>query len=451
MEKDQMRELALKEGPLTPDESKLLLNYCETDVRALEKMLPKMAGKIDWPRALLRGRYMEAVSRMEHRGIPIDLELLLALRKKWEDIKYSLVQDIDQDFGVYDGLTFKQDRFRRYLEHKEISWPRTSKGALALDDETFRDMEKIYDFIEPLRQLRNSMARLRLNSLAVGHDGRNRCSLSPFKSKTGRNQPSNAKYIFGPAVWYRGLIKPAEGMGIAYIDWCQQEFGIGAALSKDRAMMEAYSSGDPYLAFAKQAAAVPKDATKQSHPNERELFKACILAVQYGMGAETLALRIGQSKTQASLLLELHRKTYQQFWKWSDAVVNHAMATNHLQTTFGWPLHVTADVNPRSLRNFPMQANGAEMMRLACIFAIEAGVGVCGPVHDALLIEASIEELPYRIGLTQQAMEQASAYVLNGFKLRSDVKVVTYPDRYEDPRGIAMWNKVMRHLVRTLD
>jgi hypothetical protein len=127
------------------------------------------------------------------------------------------------------------------------------------------------------------------------------------------------------------------------------------------------------------------------------------------------------------------------------------MATSHLQTTFGWPLHVTADVNPRSLRNFPMQANGAEMMRLACIFAIEAEVAVCGPVHDALLIEASIEELPHRIALTQQAMEQASAYVLNGFKLRSDVKVVTYPDRYEDPRGIAMWKKVMHHLVRTLD
>ena len=59
-------------------------------------------------------------------------------------------------------------------------------------------------------------------------------------------------------------------------------------------MMEAYSSGDPYLAFAKQASAVPQNATKTSHPVERDLFKACVLAVQYGMGEKSLALRINR-------------------------------------------------------------------------------------------------------------------------------------------------------------
>ena len=41
-------------------------------------------------------------------------------------------------------------------------------------------------------------------------------------------------------------------------------------------------SGDPYLTFAKQAGAVPLDATKASHPKEREQYKACVLATQYG-------------------------------------------------------------------------------------------------------------------------------------------------------------------------
>ena len=49
-------------------------------------------------------------------------------------------------------------------------------------------------------------------------------------------------------------------------------------------MIAAYRSGDPYLAFAKQAGAVPPGATKQSHSAQRELFKQCVLAVQYGMG-----------------------------------------------------------------------------------------------------------------------------------------------------------------------
>src|SRR5262249_29350909 len=149
----------------------------------------------------------------------------------------------------------------------------------------------------------------RLNDLAVGKDGRNRVLLSAFRSRTGRNQPSNAKFIFGPSVWLRGLIKPAPGLGIAYIDWKQQEFGIAAALSGDTAMQVAYRSGDPYLAFAKQAGAVPANATKETHGPMRELFKQCVLGVQYGMEAESLAVRIGQPTIVARDLLRAHRET----------------------------------------------------------------------------------------------------------------------------------------------
>jgi hypothetical protein len=54
-------------------------------------------------------------------------------------------------------------------------------------------------------------------------------------------------------------------------------------------MLDAYRSSDAYLAFAKQAQAVPADATKGGHANIRELYKRCALGVIFGMGAETLA------------------------------------------------------------------------------------------------------------------------------------------------------------------
>ena len=125
-------------------------------------------------------------------------------------------------------------------------------------------MAKIYPEVSPMRELRSALSEMRLNDLAVGADGRDRTILSAFQSRTGRCQPSNTKYIFGPSVWLRGLIKPPEGWGVAYIDWCQQEFAIAAVLSGDEVMQAAYRSGDPYLAFAKQAGLVPADATKQS-------------------------------------------------------------------------------------------------------------------------------------------------------------------------------------------
>ena len=40
-------------------------------------------------------------------------------------------------------------------------------------------------------------------------------------------------------------------------------------------------------------------------------------------------------------------------------------------------------------------------------------------------------------------MKKASRIVLNGFELSSDAKVIRYPDRYFDKRGLEMWNTVM--------
>ena len=110
---------------------------------------------------------------------------------------------------------------------------------------------------------------------------------------------------------------------------------------------------------------------------------------------------------------------------------------------FGWQIHTRDQLNDRSLRNFPMQANGAEMLRIACILLTEGGIRVCAPIHDALLIEAPLDELDQAIATTKSLMLEASRIVLDGFELGSDVKVVRYPDRYMDKRGVVMWDKVM--------
>jgi len=285
---------------------------------------------------------------------------------------------------------------------------------------------------------------MRLSDLAVGADSRNRTMLSAFRARTGRNQPSNTKFIFGPSVWLRGLIQPPPGCGIAYIDWAQQEFGIAAALSGDPLMMEAYRSGDPYLAFAKQAGAAPPEATKGTHKAIRDQFKSTVLAVQYGMGADALAQRLGQPPIRARELLGLHRETYRVFWAWSERAVGYAMLTGSLYTVFGWRVQVPPEANARSLGNFPMQANGAEMLRLACCLATEQGIEVCAPVHDAVLVCAPLDRLDADVVRMQDAMREASRVVLYGFELGTDADIIRYPDRYADPRGAVMWDRVMK-------
>ena len=446
-EKQGMRELILRGPPWTEQQRADILDYCASDVYALERLLPRMLPEIDLPRALQRGRYMRAAAAMEYAGVPIDVDTLKELRDHWEDIKEQLIADVDRDYGVFDGTTFKTTLFEEYLIRQGIPWPRLPSGRLALDRDTFKEMGRGYPIISPLRELKHALSEMRLNALQVGEDGRNRCLLSAFGTKTGRNSPSNTKFIFGPSVWLRGLVKPELGHAVAYIDWSSQEVGIAAAVSGDLAMQSDYQSGDVYLAFGKNAGILPPDATKELHGAQRDALKACVLGLQYGMGEETLAERIGKPRIVARELIRAHQQRYRKFWDMADSVISIAMDHRPLQTVGGWPLQVCSDPSPNSVMNFPMQANGAEMLRLACSMATERGIEVHAPVHDAVLIGSSIEHIDRDVEAMRGIMEEASRLVLGGFTIPTEAKIVRYPDRYMDKRGVVMWERVMRLLA----
>lgn len=455
VEKEEMRALAMRVGVhYTPQEQKDLIEYCETDVVALDKLLPVMMPELDLARAVdVRGRYIRALSPIDQRGIPIDVPLLERLQKNWDRIIDVLIASVDRRFGVYEGRNFKFSRWASWLAVRNIPWPRSPSGRLLTDDKTFRAYAKTNPDIALIRELRYTLGKLRLRDLAVGSDGRNRTTIWPFSSNSGRNQPSNSKHIFGPSVWFRGMIKPEEGMALAYVDWSQQEFGIGAALSRDNAMMAAYRSGDPYLEFGRMAGRIPRDGlsnkeAKKRYGSIRELFKQCVLAINYGMGAVSLAERIGLPVPYAEELIASHRRAFPRFWKWSDAVEDCAATRRILHTVFGWPRRIGPNFNPRSVRNFACQANGAEMLRTACILADERGVRVIATIHDALMVEAPVGQIDEMVEATRQLMSDASKMVLDGFHLETEFKVVKYPDRFMDEdRGRAFWEQLMEQLA----
>jgi hypothetical protein len=145
----------------------------------------------------------------------------------------------------------------------------------------------------------------------------------------------------------------------------------------------------------------------------------------------------------------------------ADSAVACAMQGQSIGTVFGWNVRAGPNANWRSLMNFPIQANGAEMMRLACCMAVERGIEVCAPVHDAFLICAPLEQLDARVAEMKFVMEEASRIVLDGFTIRADCpefdengkllefpQIVRYPNRYMIKRGVEMWTKVMKLLER---
>jgi DNA polymerase I len=406
-----------------------------------------MLSILDIGRALLRGRYMCAVARIEAVGVPVDVECIAALAADWKALRTEAIEIIDRDFKIYRDGRFDRDAFADWLRRWGITWPRTMVGTLDLGDDAFRDMARAYPELRPLKDVRSMYSGFDPRTLAIGRDGRNRSPLRPFASRTGRNQPSSKASILGAPAWARHLIKPEPGSGLALIDWQQQEFGIAGALSGDAAMQTAYASGDPYLALAIAAGAAPPIATAASHGDLRERYKACALGVQYGMGVERLARQIARSLADAITLINQHRARYSTFWSWLEAVEVDAQLGGAQTSVFGWRLAIGSDANPRAIRNFPMQANGAEMLRLACCLVTEAGITVCAPNHDALLIEAPWRDLGDAIATTQRLMAEASAVVLDGFELRTSVRIRRAPNRWTEPRGATVWSALQRALA----
>ena len=455
-EKDSMRDLILSGGPWSKGQRSAILAYCEQDVVALGPLLNAMLKRVPWSelqlnQVLLRGRYMKAVGAMQHRGIPIDLDLLDTLNVNWDAIKLKLIAKVDTQYGVYVNGAFKEALFEIYLAHKQIPWPRLDSGRLTLDRDTFSTMSKRYPAIQPLHELRKTLGELKLNKLAVGRDSRNRTILSPFAAKTGRNQPSTTKFVFGPAKWVRGLIKPAEGMALAYCDWSSQEIAIAAALSGDALLWDAYHTGDPYLAFAIAAGLAPPDATKQTHKAIRNRCKAVVLGTNYGMSAYGVAQAAKIHELEAKALLQKHRETYRTFWAWAESNKDRGLLGLKLETCFGWPIQVTAgDVKANTFLNWPMQAHGAEMMRIACFLAVERGIKLCAPIHDALLIDAPSDQIDAEVVRLKECMAEASEAVLGDGKIcRVDADIVRYPDRYMDEHGQDMWDQIMVLLAQT--
>jgi hypothetical protein len=96
-----------------------------------------------------------------------------------------------------------------------------------------------------------------------------------------------------------------------------------------------------------------------------------------------------------------------------------------------------------------MQATGAEMLRLAIVRLVDAGIRVAAPVHDALVVLAPLDELEATVHTARETMIWAGERVLHGFRLRVDApQVVQAPDRYRDPDGVAMWNRVRQLLLK---
>lgn len=441
--KESMRALAMGDT-IPPEHREELLDYCEGDVRTLYAVFRAMEPSVDFGRAILRGRYLKALAAVEFRGIPADVELVTLLRSNAEKIKNEAWRAVRIQYpgAISEKDSFSSTGWLKWCAGVGIHWPLLQSGAPSLDEDTFKRMADRHPEVRSMAYAKKLRAQSRGFTFPLGDDGRLRCMLSPFGSDTGRNQPSNSNYIFGASAWLRSIVQAPPNRVLAYLDYVSQESALAAALSGDQVMMADYRSGDPYWAFADRAGAVPYGATRRSHPGVRATYKEAALGIQYGMGEKSLAQRSGIPRSKARQLIEHHKSTYPQFWKWRQSVVDTVLCGGSISTRFGWTRHARIEDKSTSIANFPIQAAGAEILRIAVIALEEAGHRVVATIHDAVLVEMDESGWQDELAQIQRLLSNAAKAVAPELEIRTDAEVILPGEHFVDSRGKEFWNLV---------
>ena len=438
-----------------------VLNCCAEDVRVSCRLLrAQIRGHGNLPpadvmRVLHWSNYSaKCVALIQARGMPIDMYLWNLVQENKPAVVAELLQLYDPSHGdalpIYSATgEWSYERFEQWILRSGIgAWPRLDSGRLNIEDDIF-ELMSYTPGVEGLRALRRTLNVIVKAELPIGRDGRNRPSLFPFGTATGRN--AHAKSLFNAHASTRSFIKfPNNSIG-AYLDWRTQEVGVAAALSGDRQLIADYSGGDIYHALALLCGITRETDPakwKRENPEQRERMKPLQRGINYGMGVPSLARGLDRHPIIASGIIQRHKRRYPPFWQWRTEMVRQAMLNRKIESAFGWPLYITHSLNKRTLYNFPMQAGGAEMLRLAVMQLCDAGIVPCMLVHDGILFEEYSAE---KIGQAREIMIQAGRDCCDGLTIGASTdQLLINAARYRDKRPIAvkMWADIMNVLRR---
>lgn len=318
--KNEMRDLIIAGGPFTARDKKAILDYCESDVKYLSKLhhgIKKSITKGLAPYdkysyekdAVRRGDYAARSAYMERIGHPIDYEGAKNFGSHVATILFEVAREISEAFPEVRPFIFnakkgvfqkKEKNIRRWIMERHtlpdghLDWEKTETGKASLSLDAFKAHYPYTDEFpedsfgaQMVRFLRTQKAmngfqpprgKKRTFWDSVGSDKWVRPYMGIYGAQSARSQPAATGFIPLKAKWMRVLLQPPPGLCYISVDWSSQEFLIGGLLSGDRNMIDAYQSGDPYMATAILAGAAPKDATKKTHPLIRDKFKSTCLA-----------------------------------------------------------------------------------------------------------------------------------------------------------------------------
>ncbi|MEM7402838.1 MAG: DNA polymerase A family protein [Myxococcota bacterium] len=409
----------------------------------LQQLLPQLKQHKLQRVARLECLVLPAFARMQHVGLPIDTAAWRSVLQQLQQQQHAAKQQVLQHAGaLVKSDLFGQQQFNlnNNQQLKQLLQQLLQKPVANVSQERLRGMVDEHPMISQLLQYRE-LAKLTqtYGEHFLEHvnptTGRIHGCWQPLGTNTGRaichspnlqNLPTRQDF--------RRCVQAPQGYLLITADYAACELRIMASLSQDEHFLQAFAQNrDLHSEVATRLFGVP--VNKQTNTHLRKQAKTITFGLLYGMGNHSLARQLHMSPPQAQQLMQRYFAAHPQLKAYLDNSAQQALKQGYARSLLGRRLMLQSTHSTdrghmqRVARNMPIQATGADMLKLAMLRLHERIVKQCpqtqlvNTIHDELLLCCPQDSAQTVQQWVQQEMLQAQQDLLPHVQPQVDTHV----------------------------
>lgn len=419
-----------------PDLTYEQIEYGALDVVCCAKIAEKLAPGLETFKMdriyKLHKATQHPVAQMQLNGIGFDKERHEKHIVVWREELHDATKELRTMTGLskITGPQIAEWLEKHLPDDTKAIWPRTETERLKTDAHVFADFDYL-PIVKPFTRYQKSAILCstfgdNLISMCSPETGRLHSSFKIGHARTGRascSEPNSQQYPRSPseedklqgAIDFRDAFIPNEGNVFVCADFSQIEIRVAAELSRDPAMLKAYSSGmDIHTLTASKISGKPIERISRA---DRQLAKASNFGMMFGLGAAKFGhyakKNYGVEVTQVEAEGQVNdwRELYAGYRDWQLKQAYKCKNSMSVVTPVGKVRKLNEDNCYGGSSNTPVQGGAAEIMNHAlCRFHME-GRGydwkLVNSVHDEILVECEREQAPFAAHKLNACMVQA--------------------------------------------
>ncbi len=373
----------------------------------------------------------EVLRDMERAGIAVDCPQLERFGQQISADQEQLAKRIHELAGCAFNINSPQQLGQVLFEKLELPGGRRTKTGWSTAAGILEDLVEDHEIIGAVLQYRQ-VAKLYstyVRGLLEGVDaesGRVHTTFEQTVTSTGRLSSRNPNLQNIPKRTELGrevracFVAGAPGMVLLCADYSQIELRILAHLSGDNNLVEAFTAGED---IHKRTAAVIFDLPiEQVTDKMRSSAKTVNYAVIYGMGSNALSAQLDISRKEADKFIGDYFRQLPGVQRYMEQIVEQAHQDGYVETICGRrrPVPELRSNNrqvrayaERAAANAPLQGSASDIIKIAMVDIAQrlkeasTSAHMLLQVHDELVFEVPVEDVPAVAQLVMEIMESA--------------------------------------------